>query len=97
MLSPSIIMGTPLWPSVRPAIQPETPGFNETITGFKFLLQKTRDTANFRPNFTETVDQKKKVVSLKTAVFTKLSLPERVIMDKNSFFLKIWTFYILQI
>ena len=48
-------------PGVRPPIPPETPGFNETTTGFKFLLQKTRETANFRPSFTETVHKKKKM------------------------------------
>ena len=47
-------------PRRRPPIPPETPGFNETTTGFKFLLQKTRETANFRPSFTETVHKKKK-------------------------------------
>ena len=46
-------------PGVRPPIPPETPGFNETTTGFKLLVQKTRETANFRPSFTETVHKKK--------------------------------------
>ena len=77
--------GPPAPPGVRPLIPPETPGFNETTTGFKFLLQKAHETANFRPIFTETV-HKKKVVSLETAVFAKLSLPEKVIKDKNSLF-----------
>ena len=46
-------------PGVRPPIPPETPGFNETTTGFKFLRQKTRETPNFLPSFTETVHKKK--------------------------------------
>ena len=50
-------------PGVRPPIPPETPGFNETTTGFKFLRQKTRETTNFRPSFTETVHKKKWAVS----------------------------------
>ena len=39
-------------PGVRPPNPPETPGF-------KFLLQKTRETANFRSSFTETFHKKK--------------------------------------
>jgi len=46
-----------------PPIPPETPGFNETTTGFKFQLQKTRETANFPLSFTETVHKKKWAVS----------------------------------
>ena len=38
-------------------------GFNETTTVFKFLLQKIRETATFRPSFTETVHKKKRAVS----------------------------------
>jgi len=36
-----------------------------TTTGFKFLLQKTRETAIFGPSFTETL-KKKKYVSVST-------------------------------
>ena len=46
-------------PGVRPRTPPKTPGFNETTTGFKFLLQKTRETAIFGPSFTETFNKKK--------------------------------------
>ena len=45
-------------PGVRPPTPPKTPGFNETTTGFKFLLQKTRETAIFGPSFTETLKKK---------------------------------------
>ena len=31
-----------------------------TTTGFKFLLEKTRETVIFGPSFTETVKKKKK-------------------------------------
>ena len=44
---------------VRPPTPPKTPGFNETTTGFKFLLQKTRETAIFGPSFNETLKKKK--------------------------------------
>ena len=38
----------------------KTPSFNETTIGFKFSTPRTRETANIRPSFTETVIQKKK-------------------------------------
>ena len=38
----------------------KTPSFNETTKCFKFSTPRTRETANFRPSFTETVIQKKK-------------------------------------
>ena len=47
----------------EPPIPPETPGFNETTTGFKFLTQNTRETANFCLSFNETVYKKKQAVS----------------------------------
>ena len=37
----------------------KTPSFNETTIGFKFSTPRTRETAKFRPSFTETVIQKK--------------------------------------
>ena len=37
----------------------KTPSFNETTIGFKFSTPRTRETANIRPSFTETVIQKK--------------------------------------
>ena len=37
----------------------KTRGFNVTTTGFKFLLQETRETAFFGSNFTETVKKNK--------------------------------------
>ena len=37
---------------------PKNLGFNETTPGFKFLLQKTRETAVIRQSFTETVKKK---------------------------------------
>ena len=39
----------------------KTPSFNETTIGFKFSTPRTRETAKFRPSFTETVIQKKKM------------------------------------
>ena len=56
-------------PGVRPPIPPETPSFNETSTGFKFLLQKTRETGNFRPRCSETVHKKKGAFPLKPRDF----------------------------
>jgi len=41
----------------------KTPSFNETTIGFKFSTPRTRETAKFRPSFTETVIQKKRAVS----------------------------------
>ena len=38
----------------------KTPSFNETTIGFKFSTPRTRETANIRPSFTETVIKKKK-------------------------------------
>ena len=38
----------------------KTPSFNETTIGFKFSTPRTRETAKFRPSFTETVIKKKK-------------------------------------
>ena len=37
----------------------KNPGFIETTTGFKLLLEKTRETAIFGPSFTETLTKKK--------------------------------------
>ena len=45
-------------PDVRPPTTPETHGFNETTTGFNFLLQKIRETPIFRPSFTENRQEK---------------------------------------
>ena len=45
---------------LRPSTPPKIPGFNETTTGFKFLLEKTRETVIFGPSFTETVKKTKK-------------------------------------
>ena len=39
----------------EPLTLPKNLGFNETTPGFKFLLQKTRETAVIRRSFTETV------------------------------------------
>ena len=87
-----------------PPIQPESPGFNETTTGLKFLLQKkhVKPQISVRVSLkppTHTI-KKKKRFTIKTAVFTKLSLPVRVIKDKNlHFFGKFlhFTFYTLKL
>ena len=44
-----------------PLTLPKTLGFNETTPGFKFLLQKTRETAVIRQSFTATVKKKKAI------------------------------------
>ena len=55
---------TPGWargPERRPEWSAKnTPVLMNTTTGFKFLLEKTRETVIFGPSFTETVKKKKK-------------------------------------
>ena len=46
----------------------KTPSFNETTIGFKFSTPRTRETANIRPSFTETVIKKKERFPLKTVL-----------------------------
>ena len=75
------------------------PSFIETVNK-KNKVRFQAKTANFRPSFTETVHKKKGRFPLKTAVFTKLSLPGRVMEEKNSQFFGNFghfTFYILKL